>query len=153
MADYKRIIRSSPHTLLVGKDHTRLTIHIAAVQHISESLYKHICDDSMKSPADVTVLEDVEAETFIGFCEYVYTGTYVTADFAPTEHNEDGLSLETQEAPGGGRSRMDSEIVLTPGSEPELEPCCAEPEPELAPEPEPVPEPYYSEPEPAPEPC
>ncbi|KAE8417470.1 hypothetical protein BDV36DRAFT_256707 [Aspergillus pseudocaelatus] len=121
MADYKRIIRSSPRTLLVGKDHARLTIHTAAVQNISESLYTHICDDSMKaSPSEVTVLEDVEADTFIGFCEYVYTGAYVTPDVTSTEHNEDGLSLETQAA-GGTRSRTGSETISTPGSEFEAE--------------------------------
>ncbi|KAF4201463.1 hypothetical protein CNMCM8927_001559 [Aspergillus lentulus] len=81
MADYKEIIHSSHFTFLVGEDRTPLTIHTAVVQNNSDPLYALISNGHMKeSNTGNTTLEDVEVETFISFCEYAYTGAYVTPD-------------------------------------------------------------------------
>jgi hypothetical protein len=45
-------------------------------------------------------LEDVEVETFIGFCEYAYTGAYVTPDCTLSQEDEGlGPSVDEGEAP------------------------------------------------------
>ncbi|EER36362.1 conserved hypothetical protein [Histoplasma capsulatum H143] len=83
MADYKSIIRSPHFNFLVGKDRSCLTIHAGVVQNISEPISALINNGRMvESNSRVAVLEDVDENTFIGFCEYVYTGTYVTPDMA-----------------------------------------------------------------------
>ncbi|OJD12015.1 hypothetical protein AJ78_07332 [Emergomyces pasteurianus Ep9510] len=85
MADYKShsIIRSPHFKFLVGKDRSCLTIHAGVVENISEPLNALINNGRMvESNSGVAVLENVDENTFIGFCEYVYTGTYITPDMA-----------------------------------------------------------------------
>ncbi|EER45195.1 conserved hypothetical protein [Histoplasma capsulatum H143] len=83
MADYKSIIHSSHFNFLVGKDHFCLTIHAGVVQNISEPISALINNSQMiEFNSQVTVLEDMDENTSIGFCEYVYTDTYVTPDMA-----------------------------------------------------------------------
>ncbi|EEA22060.1 hypothetical protein PMAA_058400 [Talaromyces marneffei ATCC 18224] len=65
MVNYKEIISSSHFTFLVGEKKTPLTIHPAVVKTLS-------------APLGVATLEEVDVDTFIGFCEYVYTGAYMT---------------------------------------------------------------------------
>lgn len=83
-----RIIRSSHFTFLVGQEQTPLTIHSAIVQNISEPLYALINNGFMKESTNgVAILDDVETETFIAFCEYAYTGAYVTPDRKESSNN------------------------------------------------------------------
>lgn len=42
-----------------------------------------------ESISRVATLDDVETETFIAFCEYAYTGAYVTPDRTPIDISED----------------------------------------------------------------
>ncbi|EED21818.1 conserved hypothetical protein [Talaromyces stipitatus ATCC 10500] len=89
MADYKEIIHSSHFTFLVGEDQTPLTIYTAVVQNNSDPLYALISNGHMKeSNTGNAALEDVEVETFMGFCEYAYTGAYVTPDRTLSQDDE-----------------------------------------------------------------
>ncbi|KAF4217510.1 hypothetical protein CNMCM6457_004444 [Aspergillus fumigatiaffinis] len=103
MADYKEIIRSSHFTFLVGENRTPLTIHTAVVQMNSDPLYALINNGHMKeSSTGNATLEDVEVETFIGFCEYAYTGAYVTPDRTLSQEDECrhlGPSIDEGEEP------------------------------------------------------
>lgn len=76
---YSRLFRSPHFTFLVGDEKAHLTIHSAAVENLSAPMYALINNGSMKETQTKTAtLEDVEANNFIGFCEVVYTGQYVT---------------------------------------------------------------------------
>ncbi|EED13978.1 hypothetical protein TSTA_102080 [Talaromyces stipitatus ATCC 10500] len=105
MADYKKIIRSSQFIFLVGNERTRLSIHAGIVQAISNPLRALIDNGHMtESIAGFATLDDVEEETFIGFCEYAYTGAYLTPELSIGQDSEitsdSGLVKSTKESNG-----------------------------------------------------
>ncbi|CRG82903.1 hypothetical protein PISL3812_00250 [Talaromyces islandicus] len=113
MADYKKIVRSSQFTFRVGKDKEPMTIHAALLQGLSDPLHVLMNNGHMReSQAGVAILDDVEVEIFIGFCEYAYTGLYETPDFSPAQPAE----------PSSSQNSIDDNV-------PEPEPAEAEPEP------------------------
>ncbi|KAJ9219101.1 hypothetical protein DTO271D3_5748 [Paecilomyces variotii] len=114
MADYKKILRSSHFTFLVGQEQTPLTIHAAIVHNLSEPLYTLINNGLMKeSISRVATLDDVETETFIAFCEYAYTGAYVTPDRKPSDISED----EPEPEPSNNQESFNHDYI-----EPTMEP-------------------------------
>ncbi|OJD27148.1 hypothetical protein ACJ73_01456 [Blastomyces percursus] len=71
------IIRSSPYEFLVGADRTRMVIHDSIAQNLSEPLSALIHNGQMKeSISGGGPLDDVDVDTFTGFCEFAYTGVY-----------------------------------------------------------------------------
>ncbi|KAL2370290.1 hypothetical protein RJZ57_005272 [Blastomyces gilchristii] len=77
MADYKShsIFSTPAFTFLIGKDRSSLTIHAGAMQ---------------ESNSRLAVLEDVEEDTFLTFCEFLYTSTYTTPNLTSSENSEYG---------------------------------------------------------------
>jgi hypothetical protein len=72
-----------------------MTIHSTIAQDTSDILYAQIHNRYTKDATHrVASLDDVEIDTFIGFCEYAYTGTYVTPDFSSSQKSENELNLQ-----------------------------------------------------------
>jgi hypothetical protein len=72
---------------LVGKDRTRLTAHRGVLQNLSEPMNDLVNTGQVDENGLPIALEigDVEVDTFIGFCEHVYTGEYVTPGYEAGE--------------------------------------------------------------------
>ncbi|KLJ11579.1 hypothetical protein EMPG_13248 [Blastomyces silverae] len=82
------IFNTPAFTFLIGKDRSRLTIHAGTVRKISEPLYALINNGQFQeSNSRLAVLEDVEEDTFLAFCEFLYTGTYTTPNLMASEDN------------------------------------------------------------------
>jgi hypothetical protein len=80
-----------------------LTVHTAVLQKNSDPLYALIANGNMKeSSTGNATLADVEVETFIGFCEYAYTGAYATPGRTLSREDEGrhlGPSIDEGEEP------------------------------------------------------
>jgi hypothetical protein len=50
-----------------------------------------------ESQTGIAVLDDVEVETFVGFCEYAYTGVYETPDLKSVSPPETPLDLQSND--------------------------------------------------------
>lgn len=75
--DYSSIIHSPTFTFLVGPEHTKLTIQSALARHVSQPLDELMNSGlTRESRHHIAVLEEEDVETFVGFCEYAYTGDY-----------------------------------------------------------------------------
>lgn len=90
----------------MGRERTRLSIHAAIAQDISDPLYALMNNGHMtESLAGFATLDDVEEGTFIGFSEYAYTGQYVTPELSMSQPIDsdnstdrlNGLSMENGE--------------------------------------------------------
>ncbi|PLB48837.1 hypothetical protein P170DRAFT_329615, partial [Aspergillus steynii IBT 23096] len=69
------MLQSPTFTFLVGRNRTAFTIHSELVRDISPPLHVLMNNGNMKESREgVAVLEDVEADVFAAFCEYVYSG-------------------------------------------------------------------------------
>jgi hypothetical protein len=78
-------MRSSQFTFLVGEEKIPHMIHTAVLEKLSAPLHALVSNGSMKeSQTGIATLDDVDLETFIGFCEFAYTDTYQT----PTRKND-----------------------------------------------------------------
>lgn len=107
------------------------------MQDISDPLYALINNGHMKeSQTGIAVLDDIEVETFVGFCEYAYTGAYETPDLKSVSPPESPLDLQPNDSVNKFEDPIvndEQTAVAYDGPEPEPEP---ELEPELEPEPE-----------------
>lgn len=75
-----------PHfTLLVGPRRTRVTIQRRLASNLSEPLDMLMNNGHMME----AVLEDVELDTFVAFCEFAYKGSYITPLVVKGEEEED----------------------------------------------------------------
>ncbi|PGH35233.1 hypothetical protein GX50_01929 [[Emmonsia] crescens] len=71
------IVHSPSFTFLVGPDHTKLTIQSGLAKHVSQRLDELMNNGhTRESRHRIAVLEEEDVETFVGFCEYAYTGDY-----------------------------------------------------------------------------
>src|SRR5213075_1163879 len=71
------IVQSTPFTFLVGPEHTKLTIQSALAKHVSRPLDELMNNGQTRaSRHGIAALEEEDVETFVGFCEYAYTGDY-----------------------------------------------------------------------------
>ncbi|PGH12204.1 hypothetical protein AJ80_06824 [Polytolypa hystricis UAMH7299] len=90
--DFRDVVCSPPFNFLVGKDRIRMSIHADAVKRVSGPLYA-LANDSQLSESDprTAALEDVDEDTFVGFCQYVYTRRYATPEIkSPDVSGENG---------------------------------------------------------------
>lgn len=70
-------MRSPEFHFLVGSERRLLTIHAGLVQNLSSPLYALINNGHMEeSLSREAVLDDIDEDTFIAFCEYGYRGSY-----------------------------------------------------------------------------
>jgi hypothetical protein len=76
----KRIISSAPFRFIVGKNRDTLTVHSALAAYHSRPLDALINGHMSESQSGFAVLDDVDKQTFLRFCQYVYTGDYAAAD-------------------------------------------------------------------------
>nr|KMM68936.1 hypothetical protein CPAG_05259 [Coccidioides posadasii RMSCC 3488] len=77
--------RSPQFSFLVGKQRSCLTVHAGVLQNVSEPLWALTDNGQMKeSTSRIAVLGDTDEDVFIGFCEHVYTGAYITPDLEGT---------------------------------------------------------------------
>ena len=93
-----RALRSPPFQFFVGKDRTCLTVPQCLAKDLSDPLYAMMSNEHMKEAREGRAnLEDVEESTFVGFCEFAYTGDYRsrTKDPEPdVQSNNDAPSEE-----------------------------------------------------------
>lgn len=142
------IIHSPSFTFLVGSKHTRLTIQSGLAQHVSKPLHNLMNNGhTRESKHRIAVLEDEDAETFVAFCEYAYTGDYrVPKSPIPQPEPRTGV-VENAPSPGQSwrktfRSESVSSVIPPPAPSPPPEsievssPTVAAP---AEPEPEPTP--------------
>ncbi|QSS65664.1 hypothetical protein I7I51_06512 [Histoplasma capsulatum] len=74
---HNSIVHSPSFTFLVGPDHTKLTIQSGLAKHVSQRLDELMNNGhTRESRHRIAVLEEEDVETFVGFCEYAYTGDY-----------------------------------------------------------------------------
>jgi hypothetical protein len=72
-----RILCSLSFKVLADKGCTCLTIQKCLAKDISPALHALMNHEHMVEAHDgLAVLDDVEASTFVGFCEFAYTGDY-----------------------------------------------------------------------------
>jgi hypothetical protein len=114
---------------LVGKDRTRLTAHRGVLQNLSEPMNDLVNTGQVDENGLPIALEidDVEVDIFIGFCEHVYTGEYVTPNYKAQEVGGGGLGLIAKEAGVKGETLViDEEPGYDLPPEPEPKPVKAE---------------------------
>ncbi|KAK2740392.1 hypothetical protein FQN57_006132 [Myotisia sp. PD_48] len=71
------IIHSPQFTFLIGPEHTKLTIQSGLAKHVSPKLDELMNNGhTRESRHHIAVLEEEDVETFVGFCEFAYTGDY-----------------------------------------------------------------------------
>ncbi|EEH46378.2 uncharacterized protein PADG_02476 [Paracoccidioides brasiliensis Pb18] len=74
---HNSIVLSPSFTFLVGPEHTKLTIQSGLAKHVSQRLDELMNNGhTRESRHRIAVLEEEDVETFVGFCEYAYTGDY-----------------------------------------------------------------------------
>ncbi|KAJ5100362.1 hypothetical protein N7456_006414 [Penicillium angulare] len=62
---------------IVGEERRKITIHAGLLKDLSPPLHALVSNGLMKeSLSREAVLDDVDEETFIAFCQYVYHGVY-----------------------------------------------------------------------------
>ncbi|KAL1958007.1 hypothetical protein VTO42DRAFT_5219 [Malbranchea cinnamomea] len=90
--DYSSIIHSPTFTFLVGPEHTKLTIQSGLARHVSQPLDELMNSGlTRESRHHIAVLEEEDVETFVGFCEFAYTGDYrVPVRRTPIAHSRKG---------------------------------------------------------------
>ncbi|PGH09605.1 hypothetical protein AJ79_05661 [Helicocarpus griseus UAMH5409] len=82
---HNSIIHSPSFTFLVGPEHTKLTIQSGLAKHVSERLDELMNNGhTRESRHRIAVLEEEDVETFVGFCEYAYTGDYSVPNPKPS---------------------------------------------------------------------
>ncbi|KAJ5664732.1 hypothetical protein N7462_011545 [Penicillium macrosclerotiorum] len=106
------IIHSPSFTFLVGPKHTKLTIQSGLAQHVSKPLHNLMNNGhTRESKHRIAVLEEEDAETFVAFCEYAYTGDYNVPQLpVPQEEYRAGVA-DSAPSPGNswrGTYRSDS---------------------------------------------
>ncbi|EEH33681.2 hypothetical protein PAAG_04730 [Paracoccidioides lutzii Pb01] len=75
--DFHSIVLSPSFTFLVGPEHAKLTIQSGLAKHVSQRLDELMNNGhTRESRHHIAVLEEEDVETFVGFCEYAYTGDY-----------------------------------------------------------------------------
>lgn len=83
---------SHQFNFLVGPDCTCLSIHAGLVSGLSRPLDALMNNGQMEeSTSRCAVLKDTEVDTFISFCEYAYTGQYVTPGYVDGDNEESAL--------------------------------------------------------------
>lgn len=148
------IIHSPSFTFLVGPKHTRLTIQSGLAQHVSKPLHNLMNNGhTRESKHRIAVLEDEDAETFVAFCEYAYTGDY-RVPRSPVPQPEHRAAV-VESAPSPGHSwrqsyRSESISSLVPPPAPSPPPETIEATSPTAPAPAPAPAEAPAEPEPTP---
>lgn len=79
LTDRLSIIRSAEFHFLVGSERRRLTVHTKVIRNLSPPLFALINNGIIKESIEgCAVLDDVDENTFIGFCEFAYRGAYIT---------------------------------------------------------------------------
>ncbi|KAI9783212.1 MAG: hypothetical protein M1839_004052 [Geoglossum umbratile] len=76
----KRIVTSTPFKFVVGKDGDTITVHSALAASHSRPLDALINGRMSEAQNGFAVLDDIDRQTFVRFCQYVYTGNYAAAD-------------------------------------------------------------------------
>jgi hypothetical protein len=81
-----RVLQSSPFKFFVDKDKTCFTVHRSLAKGLSDPLHTMMNNEHYKEARDGKAnLEGVEVSSFVGFCEFAYTGNYRTRmkDYKP----------------------------------------------------------------------
>ncbi|KAL1970388.1 hypothetical protein VTN77DRAFT_5548 [Rasamsonia byssochlamydoides] len=130
--DYKSLVLSSQFTFLVGPEQTCITVHRGLASQLSEPLDNLMKNGHMmESTTGTAVLDDVEVDVFVAFCEFAYTGSYS----APAV-----VAQETESAPepsGNGHPHND-DTGDTNNHVHEAETMAENSLPVVSPQPEPV---------------
>ncbi|KAJ5585248.1 uncharacterized protein N7459_005048 [Penicillium hispanicum] len=103
MSDFKSIIRSPVFHFLVGNGKARLTVHTEVTRNLSFPLFNLINNGLMKESTEGhAVLEDVEEDTFLGFCEFAYLGAYKTPQRSEKTYDTNQKLYRKRERAGRG---------------------------------------------------
>lgn len=128
---------------MVGRGERNITVHTGFIRTLSPPLFALISNGTMKESIERTAfLEDVEEDTFVGFCEFAYRKTYTTpdrtSDADECPRRSDGISPESPQ--GDTQTNQERSPENTPLPEPGLAPVQGW---DFPPEPEPL---AYNEP-------
>ncbi|KAK2758638.1 hypothetical protein FQN54_003328 [Arachnomyces sp. PD_36] len=111
LSDYTSIIHSASFTFLVGPEHTKLTIQSGLARHVSKPLDELMNNgETRESRHRIAALENEDVETFVGFCEYAYTGDYSV----PSTRRSGGGDQDNCNASEKGLFRTESVFTSIP---------------------------------------
>lgn len=80
---WNSVFRSKQFLFVVGKDQTEFAVHSAIIAKQSKALDVLINGPMAEASDGRAVLKDVDEDTFIRFCQFAYTGDYVTPESTP----------------------------------------------------------------------
>jgi hypothetical protein len=104
-----RLIGSNTFRFLVGPDQTPCNIHAELAIHLSPVFSTLIAGHMSESLQQCAVLGDIDADIFLRFCEFAYTGDYpVPEAIAIEEHSR------PQDPRAHGGTEHPENIILNP---------------------------------------
>lgn len=101
---YSRIIESPVFTFAIGEEKVPVIIHTELVEAHSRVFYRMTEKREKDSLSAILRLRDVDVDTFIAFCEYIYSGTYTVPN--PGELEEDEKTTPPATNPGAKSTRI-----------------------------------------------
>ncbi|GIZ37864.1 hypothetical protein CKM354_000129500 [Cercospora kikuchii] len=113
MSLYETIARSKPCKFRVGEGKKVFYVHSALITEQSKELHDLIYETDGDSVKDSIALDQVEAETFSRFVEYLYTGDYAAAKAKARVQSVESSTAESSDAEptpassNSGRDRHD----------------------------------------------
>ena len=120
------VFRSKQFVFVIGENQALYTGHAAVIAKQSKALDALINGSMGEASEGKAILDDVEEDTFIRFCQFAYTGDYTTPDFThiPTSELPDISPLVTTSYDASTTDRDDGRsIEPEPAPEPEPEPA------------------------------
>lgn len=83
---YEDIVLSPTFRFIVGPDKREFHVHSALVSHQSPVLDKLVNGDFREAEDKEAVLDKVDEQTFVRFCQFAYTGNYSEPKPQTTDH-------------------------------------------------------------------
>jgi hypothetical protein len=141
-------LRAPPFQFFIGKDKECFYVPVTLAKKISVPLHAMMNNCEMKEGREGKAsLEEVHSDTFVGFCEFVYTGDYRVPNGTADPAKPKGKSLSNIRAATMSIPQTTKHLFDFGSFPAEPEPVPEPPEPVTEPEPEPdPPEPEYTPP-------
>jgi hypothetical protein len=81
LISWSSIFRSRQFLFVVGENKAEFTVHADIIGKQSQALNSLVNGSMTEASGGKATFEDIQEDTFIRFCQFAYTGDYVTPDF------------------------------------------------------------------------